>query len=55
MIVNNVAVTPVLAMWHLTMFAGHVWQLLIIIIGYINLFERKYGYISATLALGSRL
>ena len=31
MIVNNVAVTPVYALWHITICAGHVSQLLIII------------------------
>ncbi len=37
-IVNNVAVTPVYALWHI-MCAGHVSELLIIILWFINLFE----------------
>ena len=37
------------------MCAGHVWQLLFIILWFINLFETKYGYTSATLVLGYRL
>ena len=32
MIVNNVAVAPVYALWHITMCAGHVSQLLIILL-----------------------
>ena len=51
MIVNNVAVTLVYALWHITMCAGHVSQLLIITLRLINLFETKYRYTSATLVL----
>ena len=54
-IVNNVAVTPVFALWHITMCSGYVWQLLIIMLWFINLFQTKYGYTSAILALDSRL
>ena len=38
MIVNNAAVTHVYALWYITMCAGHVSQLLIIILWFINLF-----------------
>ena len=38
-----------------TMCAVHVSQLLIIILWFINIFERKCWYISTTLVLGSRL
>ena len=41
MIVNNVAVTPVFALSHITMCAGHVWQLLIIILWFINILFRR--------------
>ena len=53
MIVNNVAVSPVCAFWHITMCAGHVSQLLIIKQWFINLLGKKGRYTSATLALGS--
>ena len=36
MIVNNVPVTPIYALWHIKMCATHVSQLLIIILRYIN-------------------
>ena len=55
MIVNNVADTPVYALWHIAMCARHVSQLLIIILRFINLFKTKYRYTSATLVLGLRL
>ena len=58
MIVNNVAVTPVYALRHITMCAGHVCQRLVImllLLLFTNLFEKEYRYTSATLVLGSRL
>ncbi len=39
MIVSNVAVTSVYALWYITMCAGHVSQLLSIIPLFINIFE----------------
>ena len=43
MIVNNMVITPVYALWHITMCAGHVSQLLIIIQWFINLFKQNIG------------
>ena len=48
-------VARVYALWHITMCARHVSQLLSIILWFINLFETKYWYTSATLVSGSRL
>ena len=44
-IVNNVAVAPDCAFWPLTMCAGHVSQLLIIKLWFINLFEKMSAHL----------
>ena len=54
-LVDDVAVTRVYALWHITMCARHVSQHLSIILWFINLFETKYWYTSAILVSGSRL
>ena len=55
MIVTNVAITPVYELWHITMCAGHVSQLSIIILWLIKLFKTKYWYTSVALIFGSQL
>ena len=55
MIVDNVAVTLVYALWHITTCAVYVSQLLIIILWFINIFETKYRYTCEYLVLRSRL
>ena len=52
-IVNNV--TPVYGLWHITVCAGHVSQLSIILQWFIYPIETKHGFTSATLVLGSQL
>ena len=55
MIINNVAVSPVCAFWHITMCTEHVSQLIIIKLWFINLFGGKCRYTSATLSRGLRI
>ena len=56
MIVNNVSVTPVFALVaYNNVCRARLAALNYYVLVYKNLFETKYGYTTATLALGSRL
>ena len=54
MIVNNVAVTPVFALWYITMCAGHVSQLYYFTMVYKSL-RKNPLFTFVTFVLGSRL
>ena len=53
MIVNNVAITPIIELWHTIMCAGHVYGASVSILLLINHLKTKYRY-TARLVSNSR-